>query len=220
MSERSALGAWVLVLAVVGVACGGGKAPAPTMTVSAGELVRGTPVTVGLDHLRATRGRAADVTIVTAHEVLAGGRKVVGYHVVGSTTVGSDGSATITFQVPNSLSGEDDVIPLDPGTEYVLEVVASNEAEGRDRIPFEVAAAKASTPYRVVVRRGPQECGAPPLEIDFDGRLWTPDDASAFPDDRPSFDGELRVQADGSGTFTASDGKRTTFTRAASGYSC
>ena len=70
-----------------------------------------------------------------------------------------------------------------------------------------------------MARRGAQECGAPPLEIDFDGALWVPDDPAAFAAGTELFPGRFTILTERSGQLVAS-GATTVFTRATSGYSC
>jgi hypothetical protein len=188
----------------------------PTLTITAGEAVRGTTVTVKVGGLVATRGRHVDVQVTTAGPVSAGGRDVVGYGGAGTADVDGTGAAVFDVRVPNALSGEDDVIPLVPGTPYLLELTAGDASE---HVPFQVVAARPNTPYEVTARRGAQECGAPPLEVDFDGTLWVPDDLSAFPNETELFPGTFTMLTDHTGQLDAS-GTTTTFTTAATGYSC
>lgn len=193
----------------------------PTMTITEGEPVRGTAVTARLDGLVALRGLDVDVTIETdgpVHTTSGGDR--VGALGVASSSVDRSGAALVDFVVPNALSGEDDVIPLVPGERYLLAVTA-RDPSGHDAatIPFEVAAAHPDTPYPVSARRGATECGAPPIEVDFDGVVWAPDDPSRFPAGADTFRGTFAVSDDRAGRFVAADGATTTFTVTA-GYSC
>jgi hypothetical protein len=191
------------------------------MTITAGDAVRGTAATMRIDGLTALRGKDAEVRIVTPAPVFVGGRDIVGYRSVGSAAVDRQGSAVVDFVVPNALSGEDDVISLLPGGSYVLEVAPKGQPTGATvRIPFAVAPARSNVPYHVNARRGPEECGAPPLEVDFDGAMWTTTDPGRLPVEQTSFDGVLTLETAGSGRFVATDGTAITVTRAASGYSC
>lgn len=194
---------------------------APTITITAGEPVRGSAVTVTVQGLVEVRGQEVDVTIKTSgpiHTTSGGDR--VGYSGVASALVDDGGTAVIDFQVPNALSGEDDVIPLVPGEPYLLEI-SSRDPSGGDpeAIPFQVVPAERNKPYPVTARRGARECGAPPVEIDFDGSEWIPDDLEHFPSATQTFPGTFTILTERSGEFVASDGT-TTFTQAATGYSC
>jgi hypothetical protein len=195
---------------------------APTLTITTGEPVRGTAVTVTVHGLQETRGQQVDVTLMTpgpVHTTSGGDR--VGYMGVASAVVDDHGAAVIDFQVPNALSGEDDIIPLVPGDPYLLGISPRSPTGGRpEAIPFRVVAAARNKPYPVTAGRGAAECGAPPLEIDFDGTEWLPDEPDDFPTATGTFPGTFTILTDRSGQFVGSDGTTTTFTPAVTGYSC
>lgn len=194
--------------------------PPPTaITVSpSAPLVRGTNLTLALTGLDALRGQ--DITLqVTRGEPLGTGPRYA-YAFIGDGRVDGDGAAVVDVSLPNHLSGEDDQIPLEPGGEYNLEIGSSTDPSSPTfRLPFEPDAATPGTDYPVTARRGSPECGAPPLEVDFDGSVWVPDSQEPFPAGTETFDGTFRIEADGTATFVDMRGVTTTF-RTATGWAC
>jgi hypothetical protein len=181
-------------------------APALTMTM-AGEPVRGATVTLTVHGLDAV------------HTVSGGDRVGTGGGETG--IVDRHGFAVIEFHVPNALSGADDIIPVVPGDPYLLTFSPRMPTGGQPgSLRFDVTAAAPNKPYPATAVRGAAECGAPPLEIDFDGREWLPDQPERFPMATKSFAGTFTILAERSGQFVATDGTTTNFTPADTGYAC
>jgi hypothetical protein len=185
----------------------------PTLTTSA-PLVRGTKVHVRVTGLERLRGNAVELAAWTPGPIdtFSGGRRV-GYGGLGELTVDERGSAEGDVLVPNALSGEDDVIPLEPGRTYSVEVtLAGGYGPDRVRVPIQIDAAEPGRAYAVTAGRGAVECGAPPLEVDIDGGLWVPTSQENFPAGRQQFEGSFTIESSSEAMFVAADGTASAFT--------
>jgi hypothetical protein len=192
-----------------------------TMTLT-GEPVRGSAVTMTFHGLEASKGRDVYLTIETDGPVhtTSGGDRVgsLGY---GSAVVDDDGVAAFSVFVPNALSGQDDIIPVVPGDRYLLILSSRLQTEGiAGTVPFTVVEADRGRAYAAGAGRGAVECGAPPLEANFDGKLWIPAEPDPFPPSVQHLPGTFTVEADGTGRFVAADGTVVSFAPARVGYSC
>jgi hypothetical protein len=176
-----------------------GQEPLPTHLSIEGDAVRGAVVTLTVEGLEQFRMQPVEVTMTTIEPVpTASGGDRTGTFTLPSAVVDERGAVITKFVIPNALSGADDVIPLVPGDSYLLRI---NVAGGEVLLPFLVVAAEQDHPYVVTAHRGPTECGAPPLEIDFDGKTWVPDVPDAFPSGVDSFDGRFTIVSDHAARF-------------------
>lgn len=191
----------------------------PTLT-SSDRLVPGSRVTITIRGLDRLRQRPVELTVRTDGPVETSGGMRPGYMGMGEGTVDGDGTLIFAAHVPNSLSGEDDIIALEPGQDYVLAVGASKSDAPEITMPFRVDGAIAGGSYDVVAGRGPATCGAPPLEIGFDGDSWLPESQEHFPATQDLFEGVLILTTADEGTFTSSDGDETVFARSTRGWAC
>jgi hypothetical protein len=194
-----------------------GQEPLPTHLSIEGDAVRGAVVTLTVEGLGQFRTQPVELTITTIEPVpTASGGDRTGTFTLPPAVVDERGAVITKFVVPNALSGADDVIPLVPGDSYLLRI---NVAGGEVLLPFLVVAAEQDRPYVVTAHRGPTECGAPPLEIDFDGKTWVPVVPDAFPPGVDSFDGRFTIVSDEAARFERLGEPVAIFSPGA-GYSC
>jgi hypothetical protein len=194
-----------------------GEEPLPTHLSIEGDAVRGAAVTLTVEGLERFRRQPVELTITTIEPVptTSGGDRT-GTFTLPPAVVDERGAVITKFVVPNALSGADDVIPLVPGDSYLLRI---DVAGGEVLLPFLVVPAEQDRPYVVTAHRGPTECGAPPLEIDFDGKTWVPDVPDAFPPGVDSFDGRFTIVSDQAARFERL-GERAAIFSPGAGYSC
>lgn len=194
-----------------------GSVSAPGLTLT-GAPVRGASIDVAIGGLQRFAGREVSLTLKQA-EGMAGGTPGA-YAIVASTVVSEAGGATVSFRVPNSLSGEDDIIPLPPEGEHVLSI-ASQDGDGEPLlVPFPIVAAEVGAAYRVEVAQGTGECGSPLSWIDFDGQSWLPDGSSTMPAAGRATTGAFTLLTADTARFDGADGSATTYLRAGTGWAC
>lgn len=183
-----------------------------------GEAVRGADVPLVIDGLHRFQGQRVYLRLETDGPVrtVSGGDRV-GYASLASAVVDDGGSLSARVTIPNSLSGEDDIIPLVPGRRYMLIVQG---ADDRVDIPFTVAEAVLDTRYTVTARRGSPECGGPPVEVGFDGRQWSPESPALLQGSEEQVTGFFKLVSEESARFERPGHPPATFSAAVTGWSC
>jgi hypothetical protein len=183
-----------------------------------GQPVRGADVPLVIEGLQQLQGQPVELRVETDGPVptVSGGDKV-GYASLGSAVVDDSGSLSATVTIPNSLSGEDDIIPLVPGARYLLIV---DSADDQIEMAFTVEEASLDQPYSVAARRGSPECGGPPVEIGFDGRQWSSEDLAVLPGSEEQVAGTFTLISEQSGRFERPGHPPVTFSAALTGWSC
>lgn len=188
----------------------------------AGQPVRGTSATITITGLEEFRGKTAILTVSTKGPVhtFSGGDRM-GYAILPPASVDESGATTVAFDVPNTLSGEDDIIPLTPGQDYLVVVTTEDDRQGvQIALPFSVIAAELGTAYSVRLTRSDGECDAPPAWIAFDGENWLSASGGLLEAKTTEVTGMITVLSEGVARFELPDGTVTIFTRATTGWGC
>ncbi len=187
----------------------------PVMIVRDGALVRGAEVEVGFVGLVETAGEVVSITVRTPEPT--DGRP--GYWEAGTGTVADDGTLQTSMVVPNALTGEDDIIPVEPSQQYRLTVQSIDHADLVDTLSLVVEPAKQGVRYPVVAWPGPVECGAPPTVIGFDGKTWAPTSPPKLDVPETGLEGTFRTTSTDKAEFAPATGPSVEF-ETVPGYSC
>lgn len=180
-----------------------------------GDPVRGAEISAVIDGLQQFEGQEVTLTLTPLE---TGSR--FAYAIVQSAVVDESGKVTAAFRVPNALSGEDDIVPITPGGNYVLSI-ASQVGQGNSLlVPFPVAPAEPGTAYSVEVSQSTGECGFPLSWIAFDGQNWLPGGSTAVEGSGRPTVGALTLLDSDTARFEGGDGSTTTYLRAGTGWAC
>ncbi len=174
-----------------------------------------------IDGLQRFEGEEVALTLMPAESAGTppGGSRSI-YALVADSVVDDSGQATATFTVPNTLSGEDDIIPISPGGDYVLSIAPQDAQEAPILVRFPIAAAEPGTAYPVEVAQGSGECGFPLTWIELDGENWLPEGATDVKGSGAPMIGVFTILTGDTARFDSASGATTTYLRADTGWAC
>jgi hypothetical protein len=189
-----------------------------------GQLVRGATVRLTLRGLKRLAGEKVELAFSDGlpDEGLFRSRDPAG--AMGSGVVDDTGSLVVTSFIPNRLGtvdGSHEYPTVETAKPYDFFVVVGDFSTIWYRATIQIDAAAIGTTYAswVVNNRGTVACGAPPFEVQFDGRYWIPDDGSAFTSEPDRFPGTFTLLSDSTARFTFDDGRMVPFTQS-DGWFC